>query len=41
MSKNISAAEIKTYNLTLWKLLIGALVIFSLFIRNTALVQRY
>ncbi|HEY0174824.1 MAG TPA: transglycosylase domain-containing protein, partial [Pedobacter sp.] len=32
MTKNISAAEIKHYNLTLWKLLIGALVLFSLFI---------
>lgn len=32
MTKNISAAEIKKYNLTLWKLLIGGLIIFSLFI---------
>jgi len=32
MTKNISAAEIKSYNLTLWKLLIGAIILFSLFI---------
>ena len=32
MTKNISAAEIKHYNLTLWKLLIGAMLLFALFI---------
>jgi len=32
MTKNISAAEIKQYNFTLWKLFIGALIVFSLFI---------
>jgi len=32
MIKNISAAEIKNYNFTLWKLFIGALILFSLFI---------